>query len=181
MRPDYIVTVKYPCGCQATGPENIPGYCPRHAAALVSVEAERIADHIAALTDENAALKADRDQARLELGQALTWRERTDAYRRRLEQADRRADALRTERDKCLRAWELRERETQGWQPIETAPLEERIIVGGPDWVGEVMAGSKDEWRKWQYPPTHWMPLPAPPAQPASGTAETIQLARRQP
>jgi hypothetical protein len=52
------------------------------------------------------------------------------------------------------------------WQPIETAPIEQRIIVGNREWVGEVMAGSKDEWRKWQLPPTHWMPLPSPPASP---------------
>lgn len=53
----------------------------------------------------------------------------------------------------------------EGWQSIETAPLEQRIIVCSRDWVGEVMVGSKDEWRKWQHPPTHWMPLPPAPAK----------------
>lgn len=78
------------------------------------------------------------------------------------------------------------------WQPIETAPKDERILVytdrgctalvewkAGPDderewrdgyWqavVDECFATflQGDEILNWVIDPTHWMPLPAPPAK----------------
>ena len=60
---------------------------------------------------------------------------------------------------------------SQGWQPIETAPKDERILLGGFYASGnfDVEVGA---WvfthRRWPYIgdkfPTHWMPLPAPPS-----------------
>lgn len=64
------------------------------------------------------------------------------------------------------------------WQPIETAPKDADIQLGGPGWVRH---GYWDKYEKvhgawtsgrvssWGYEevelldPTHWMPLPEPP------------------
>lgn len=65
-----------------------------------------------------------------------------------------------------------------GWQSIEAAPKDgTHVLLGWPALVGDglVMSGYW-EWlgRKWvtsrgeyhgAYAPTHWMPLPAPPAK----------------
>ena len=68
---------------------------------------------------------------------------------------------------------------SQGWQPIETAPKDERILLGGFYASGnfDVEVGA---WvfthRRWPYIgdkfPTHWMPLPAPPSPAKTGGAE---------
>jgi hypothetical protein len=62
------------------------------------------------------------------------------------------------------------------WQPIETAPkdgttvLTLRIFNGEPQICDARYFAFHDAWgqRSWRYPaeagPTHWMPLPAPPA-----------------
>ena len=51
------------------------------------------------------------------------------------------------------------------WQPIETAPTMRRILVGGGGCnVCEVMFGRHGEWSAFMKPPTHWLPLPSPPA-----------------
>jgi hypothetical protein len=65
------------------------------------------------------------------------------------------------------------------WQPIETAPIEQRILLfcprdpidGDPVFVGiydttNVRDGNhwhNDEGYYLEHPPTHWMPLPNPP------------------
>lgn len=58
------------------------------------------------------------------------------------------------------------------WQPIETAPKDELILVGPTKRMGicAAMNHSRDGWvtetcSDWVsiYTPTHWMPLPAPP------------------
>ena len=66
------------------------------------------------------------------------------------------------------------------WQPIATAPRDgTRILVLAPDlggisYYGVAQWAEKDEWRPetvagwfWSYAtrPTHWMPLPPPPAR----------------
>ncbi len=59
----------------------------------------------------------------------------------------------------------LREPPQARWQPIETAPTMQRILVGGGGCnVCEVMFGRHGEWTKFRKPPTHWLPLPSPPA-----------------
>ena len=59
------------------------------------------------------------------------------------------------------------------WQPIESAPTEHRILLWNGEWV---VAGCYCEYDSlgWlldfcapgddEPTPTHWMPLPAPPA-----------------
>jgi hypothetical protein len=75
-----------------------------------------------------------------------------------------------------------RVRETNGWQPIETAPKDRTpvLIAGGtvmwllhpypddmPLRVVALAYRDGDEWDDgdgaYTYKPTHWMPLPAPP------------------
>lgn len=63
-----------------------------------------------------------------------------------------------------------------GWQPIETAPRDETVLVAGGDatypvtacWGGEFgecwwVDGQEDVHVEIGWP-THWMPLPSPPA-----------------
>jgi hypothetical protein len=58
------------------------------------------------------------------------------------------------------------------WQPIETAPMDEPILIPPTKRLGMCVAmhHSRDGWvtetpSEWVpiYPPTHWMPLPEPP------------------
>lgn len=71
------------------------------------------------------------------------------------------------------------ERLRAGWQPIETAPKGERILVFNgkafaAQWVKHPGTGH-EAWQVAQFdpenglnliePPTHWMPLPAPPKE----------------
>jgi len=58
------------------------------------------------------------------------------------------------------------------WQPIETAPTDQPILVYGAKRLHWAVAAytSRDGWQvetcsDWHsiYPPTHWMPLPEPP------------------
>jgi hypothetical protein len=66
------------------------------------------------------------------------------------------------------------------WQPIETAdvPAKEAVLLWWPYWSDRATVGYR-LFGKWYaeaalsdgdyVPPTHWMPLPAPPAQPTGG------------
>ncbi len=75
------------------------------------------------------------------------------------------------------------ERRVPMWQPIETAPKDIRVLVGGGDcpYVHENMlrcfGASGCAWgglgNKQQ--PTHWMPLPAPPD---AGGTKAIRMAK---
>lgn len=66
------------------------------------------------------------------------------------------------------------------WQPIETAPKGQRLIVSNGKWFGPAAPLSDGTWfmwcsffEPWDYErrnerpncivPTHWMPLPEPP------------------
>lgn len=78
--------------------------------------------------------------------------------------------------------------EGQGWQPISTAPKnEKRVLLFNPDefiggW-GVQSGGYYEQLGGWQYDgqttaysnahqPTHWMPLPDPPALSSPGATE---------
>ena len=61
-----------------------------------------------------------------------------------------------------------------GWQPIETAPTDRQMVMliarypTGTDWtdIHNGWRNSDGDWTRWthNFPPTHWMPLPSPPA-----------------
>ncbi len=65
--------------------------------------------------------------------------------------------------------------DVQGWQPIETAPRDTPILLsifasGDPERERLVVVGGSSDGVTWIdhydyeiHPPTHWMPLPAPP------------------
>lgn len=57
------------------------------------------------------------------------------------------------------------------WQPISTAPKAERVLVWGNGPVRFGYLDALDNWRATHHgplrsAPTHWMPLPEPPASP---------------
>ena len=70
------------------------------------------------------------------------------------------------------------------WQPIETAPkdgtkvlLSNQRRVDSSRWVGQTAVGPVGHWLgEWYAPPTHWMPLPNPPA--VGGGAVPTQVNR---
>lgn len=82
-------------------------------------------------------------------------------------------------------------REVITWQPIETAPKHGKMIIGFAitdtetgNWKMRIMshmknyAGDKSEWNGWGdswIPPTHWMPLPKPPAAIPSALDEILE------
>lgn len=67
---------------------------------------------------------------------------------------------------KRLKSENAKLREATGWQPIETAPSGKVLLYYPADSQRElsesisISYGRNDVWRK----PTHWMPLPQPPA-----------------
>ena len=68
------------------------------------------------------------------------------------------------------------------WQPIETAPKDEFVLLAGPSGyttietvfttgrmcsnyhTGRWIDHANDDLMDWGFSPTHWMPLPKPPA-----------------
>ena len=70
-----------------------------------------------------------------------------------------------------------------GWQPIETAPKQERVLLYSPPERLSDRADQKPDWRvaraadfTWA---THWQPLPAPPAAAAEQTETRAVKAER--
>ena len=68
--------------------------------------------------------------------------------------------------------------ETNIWQPISTAPIDEWVILATTgDWVGQAAYGEDKENPKWRWAesddvhpdhtPLGWMPLPPPLSEPA--------------
>ncbi len=75
----------------------------------------------------------------------------------------------------CWRCWQARadiaRREAGAWQPIESAPCDEVLLLWTGNYQHTGMFDSGDTcWRaiaddvELVPRPTHWMPLPAPPA-----------------
>jgi hypothetical protein len=69
--------------------------------------------------------------------------------------------------------------QSDGWQPIETAPKDGTpILCGFPDNFHAQHGHFDDNTGKWgqlisfYYQPTHWMPLPAPPEATPAPTAD---------
>lgn len=57
-----------------------------------------------------------------------------------------------------------------GWLPIESAPKGVYVLLGNPKWASPGCGAKEDgEWLDFGFaydpPPTHWMPLPAPPSK----------------
>lgn len=91
------------------------------------------------------------------------------------------AERLETMADECAKcAPELREaasivRAVEGaWQPIETAPTDHlprlylcrgRVVQGFVDVTGRLTVQHELGWRAMRRVPSHWRPLPAPPAR----------------
>lgn len=53
------------------------------------------------------------------------------------------------------------------WQPIETAPVNQTVIVYGNGRIRFMRKDDLGQWRNMMHAPrqtpTHWMPLPEPP------------------
>ena len=72
-----------------------------------------------------------------------------------------RGPARETEAD-AISTWEALHRHI--WQPIETAPEEDRVHILLANWCGYMQVGywNDDPWGHGRGP-THWMPLPEAP------------------
>jgi hypothetical protein len=153
-------------------------------------EVKRQQEAIARLTAALTAAQFDRDEAvkdfrfgvhhdcRPNRKQAESWR---DQLR---DETDRHADtkAALADRDATI----ARLREAQAWQPIETAPKDGTFVLVSGDSgyvstpryveVGRFIPAYRDYFvdisgdsftDAWPEHPTHWMPLPPPPAKEA--------------
>ena len=68
----------------------------------------------------------------------------------------------------------------EAWQPIQTAPNDGRQILtydtrNKPEAAVCLRHSDGDFWRREKVGPTHWMALPAPPQQDATGEAPSSQ------
>jgi hypothetical protein len=110
----------------------------------------------------------------------FSWQDRPIEYSllARAEAAEQLAEAAASQLRAAVDAYERAEGKL-AWRPIETAPKDgthillsapgrvtcgEWIVPNGPDWDDEPLWGSWDGNFSEENPPTHWQPLPAPPA-----------------
>lgn len=113
------------------------------------------ADQLTALSAENARLITERDHAFAEHGvESGFWG---------------RAAARATQRSKRLEEENARLREALTWQPIDTAPEAELLLLYRPR-LPKVSRFAIRWGHEWCGPkccpdaePTHWMPIPTPP------------------
>jgi hypothetical protein len=84
-------------------------------------------------------------------------------------------DGVSVDQRSCLlSAWIAgKESKSADWQPIETAPKDHftDVLLWGVD-LGVTIGFWSDGWARidgLDVDPTHWMPLPAPPAQEGEG------------
>ena len=96
------------------------------------------------------------------------WRISYQSSEQAARSAYQRAESLKSERDELQAQVKAME-----WQPIQTAPNDEIVLLTGEmdgpgDW--RIKCGYRDDttrsgWKIWgaSWEPSHWMPLPQPP------------------
>lgn len=136
--------------------------------------------------DEYLTANVAKNDLRALLADLDRLRDNLDAMRGALEAMLAERSSVAQLSDACQAALEvISEAKAEGWQPIETAPKDGQCLL----WVdtddgGEVMKLPRDSDGNWLYEsepmftysfylkPTHWQPLPAPPAQKESKNTE---------
>jgi hypothetical protein len=129
-----------------------------------------------ALQAEVARLREELEAARVSL---LAWRDRWDDAESARQDARSECEIAQTRLNKAVaEVARLTQEQSSGWQPIETAPKDGTWFLAHEP--GESMKAmrwdtdTRDKNHAWRdhellkYEPTHWMPLPDPPAALAS-------------
>jgi hypothetical protein len=124
-------------------------------------------------------IEAARSALSSQLEASQKERDELEARRAKLESAfieeNKLADSLLSQLEKTEAQLEASQRrEAARWQPIETAPKDCEVLLYGPTQFGGkgIVQGAwnrggamhMEHWMGGIYEPTHWMPLPSPPA-----------------